>query len=79
MTKTDLIGFIGVGILLLSYLLHLIGKLDSKSILYLSLNCVGAGIACLASIMMNYIPFIILEGAWTFVSVIGLVKSWASK
>jgi hypothetical protein len=76
MTKIDIIGFIGVGILLLAYLLHLIGKLDSKSILYLSLNCVGAGIACLASIMMNYIPFIILEGTWTLVSVMGLVKSW---
>lgn len=74
MTLTDWIGFIGVTILLVAFFLNLRNILAKDSFLYLSLNLVGAGIACLASVLLDYWPFIILEGAWTLVSLIGLLQ-----
>ncbi len=74
MTQTDIIGFIGVTILLVAYFLNLTTKIANDSLLYLVMNFVGAGTACFASILMNYLPFIILEGSWTLVSAFGILK-----
>ena len=74
MTQTDIIGFIGVTILLVAYFLNLTTKIANDSLLYLVMNLVGAGTACFASILMNYLPFIILEGSWTLVSAFGILK-----
>lgn len=74
MTQTDWIGFIGVTILLVAYFLNLTDKLKKDSKIYLFLNLLGARIACIASILLKYLPFIILEGCWTMVSIIGLIN-----
>lgn len=74
MTQIDIIGFIGVTILLVAYFLNLTTKIANDSLLYLVMNLVGAGTACFASILMNYLPFIILEGSWTLVSAFGILK-----
>ncbi|NHN24599.1 hypothetical protein FIA58_002825 [Flavobacterium jejuense] len=72
MTQTDWIGFIGVTILLIAYFLNLRNILKKESVTYLLLNFIGAGLACLASVLLNYLPFIILEASWTLVSAIGI-------
>jgi len=72
MTQTDWAGFIGVAVLLVAYFLNLRDILKKDSPAYLVLNFAGAGIACFASVLLKYLPFIILEGCWTFVSVIGI-------
>ncbi len=72
MTFTDWIGFIGVTILLIAFFLNLRNIIKKDSITYLLLNILGAGIACFASVLLNYWPFIILEGCWTIVSLYGL-------
>jgi hypothetical protein len=74
MTFTDLIGTIGVTILLIAYFLNLIHKIENNSLAYLLLNFIGAATACLASVLLNYWPFIILEGCWTIVSAIGIIS-----
>jgi hypothetical protein len=74
MTATDSIGFIGVTILLIAYFLNLTNKIGKDSLIYLQMNFVGAGLACLASVLMKYLPFIILEGSWTIVSAFGILK-----
>ncbi|MBL7889511.1 MAG: hypothetical protein JNL24_08165 [Bacteroidia bacterium] len=79
MTIPDIIGLIGVCILLLAFFLNLTGKMDKDSLVYIVLNIVGAGIACLASVLINYLPFIILEGTWTLVSVWGLINYYKTK
>lgn len=79
MTLTDWTGFIGVTILLLAYFLNLFDIIKNNSALYLVLNVIGAGTACLASVLLKYLPFIILEGSWTVVSAIGLVKYFFNK
>jgi hypothetical protein len=74
MNFTDWIGAIGVFLILMAFFLNLIEKLDSKGLAYLLLNFIGAGLACLASILIHYWPFIILEAAWSGVSAYGLYK-----
>ena len=74
MNIIDWIGFIGVFQILLAYVLNVLGKLKSKDLTFILLNLIGASMACLASILMNYLPFIILEGVWTFVSLFALIK-----
>jgi hypothetical protein len=79
MTLNDCIGFTGVSILLLAFLLNLSGKLGQQSLPYILLNIVGAGLACLASILIRYTPFIILEASWTLVSIWGLLNYFRAK
>ncbi|WP_456422954.1 CBU_0592 family membrane protein [Lutibacter sp.] len=68
MNTIDWLGFVGVFLILLAYILNVTNKVTSKSLLFISLNLVGASIACLASILLNYIPFVILEGIWALIS-----------
>lgn len=75
MNIIDWIGASGVFLILLAYFLNLVDKLDAKGIVYLLLNLVGASLACAASIMLNYWPFIILETAWCLVSLWGIYKT----
>lgn len=79
MTHTDWIGFIGVFLILLAYILNVTGKLQSSSLSFILLNLFGAGLACLASVLMDYLPFIILEGVWAIVSLIALLKKLFTK
>jgi hypothetical protein len=79
MTQTDIVGFIGVTILLVAFFLNLTDKLKKDSLSYLAMNFIGAGIACFASILMDYLPFIILEGCWTVVSAFGIFTYFKNK
>lgn len=70
----DWIGFTGVTILLVAFFLNLRDIIGKDSLTYILLNVIGAGIACLASVLINYLPFVILEGCWTIVSIFSLVQ-----
>lgn len=70
----DWIGTIGVTLLLVAFLLNLLNKIQQSSLSYIVLNCIGAALACMASVMIHYIPFVILEGTWTIVSVVALIN-----
>ena len=74
MNLTDWIGFIGVSCLLLAFFLNLRGLIQKESLSYLLLNTGGASLACFASILLNYIPFILLEACWTLVTIHSLIK-----
>jgi hypothetical protein len=78
MNSNDLIGTIGVGIILLAYFLNMFSLILNNGKLFYLLDIIGASIACFASYLIKYIPFIILEGTWALVSVVGLVKSCKS-
>jgi hypothetical protein len=73
MNTNDIIGTIGVGIILLAYFLQTF-KLIKTGVLFYALNAMGAGIACYASYLISYYPFVVLEAVWCLVSVIGLIK-----
>ncbi len=74
MSNIDWIGFIGVFQILLAYMLNVLGKISKNDISFMLLNLIGAGMACYASILMNYMPFVVLEGIWAIVSLISLIK-----
>lgn len=75
MSLSDIVGFTGVAILLLAYLLNLLKIATNRKWVYLLLNFIGAGLACLASVMIDYMPFVILEGTWSVVSLVALLSS----
>lgn len=76
MSLADVIGFAGVALLLLAFLLNLLKILDQTGRTYITLNVIGAGMSCAASVMIHYLPFVVLEGTWTLVSVVALVNSY---
>jgi hypothetical protein len=79
MNKVDWIGFIGVFQILLAYILNIFGKAKKTDLIFILLNLIGAGMACLASILMEYLPFIILEAIWAFISLVSLIKYTRTK
>lgn len=79
MSYNDIIGTIGVGLILLAYFCNTIGWMNSKRKLFFLLNIVGAGLACYASWLINYWPFVILEATWFLVSIIGMIKNYKLK
>ncbi|PKN81389.1 MAG: hypothetical protein CVU47_06990 [Chloroflexi bacterium HGW-Chloroflexi-9] len=74
MTTEELIGFAGVGLLLLAFLLNLLGFLQAGGRPYLFLNLVGAGLAGLSAALIPFWPFVVLEGVWALVAAVGLFR-----
>ena len=70
----DYIGFAGVFILLVAFLLNLLGRIGKDTLPYILMNIIGAGLACLASWLIHYIPFVLLEASWTIVSILALMQ-----
>ncbi|HET9136391.1 MAG TPA: hypothetical protein VFO76_07135 [Candidatus Kapabacteria bacterium] len=79
MTVSEIIGSVGVLLLLVAYFLALFKFLTTGSKAYGILNMVGAALACYASVMIGYIPFVILEGIWALVALIGLFRKSGTK
>jgi hypothetical protein len=79
MNYNDIIGTIGVGLILLAYFLNIFSFIPKDGHLFFIMNIIGAALACYASFLIHYLPFIILEATWTFVSVIGLLKLYLNK
>ena len=61
MNYSVIIGSIGVLLLLLAFILNLFKIIKTSSFIYSFLNFLGAGIACYASVLIDFIPFVILE------------------
>lgn len=68
------IGFTGVGLLLLAFVLNLTGMLKADSVPYLSLNLAGAALAGLSSWLIDFMPFVLLEGVWAVATLFALVR-----
>ncbi|MBC7875246.1 MAG: hypothetical protein H7Y01_14680 [Ferruginibacter sp.] len=75
MNYNDITGTIGVGMILAAFFLNTVKLLPAEGKLYYLLNIIGAALACYASWLINYWPFVILEGTWTLVSVYGIMKA----
>jgi hypothetical protein len=74
-----LIGSVGVGLLLLAFMLNLLGVLRAGTYAYLALNLAGGALACLSSYMIGFVPFVVLEGTWAGVAGIGLARKLAGR
>lgn len=76
---TDIIGSAGVGLILIAYFCSIFSFIQKEGRLFFLLNIAGSGLACFASWMIHYWPFVVLEGVWFIVSVIGLIHSAAGR
>ena len=77
MSYTDIISTIGVSLILLAFFLNTFKFLADSSKLYFVLNIVGGAFACYGSVLLNSLPFIILEGTWSLVALVGLIKTFS--
>ena len=75
----DWTGFVGVSLILLAYFLNLKKILQTTQLSYILMNLIGAILACLASLLMVYYPFVLLEGTWMVVSFMALLKYLKNK
>lgn len=74
MALVDWIGYIGVFQILLAYFLVVADRLHSDDLPFILLNLIGSLMACSASYMLDYLPFVVLEGTWALVSFYALIK-----
>lgn len=68
------VGSLGVGILLFAFFLNLSKLVRTDSYTYSVLNVVGAGLACYSSYLINFLPFVVLEGTWSVAAAIALIR-----
>ncbi len=79
MTYNDIIGVIGVALILVAYFLNTEALIAVNGKLFYVMNMIGAALACYASFLISYWPFVILEGTWTLVSIYGLMRTMKIK
>jgi len=70
-TLADILGTIGVVMMLAVFVLNIADQLSNDSPFYIVSNLIGGSLACIASIMIQYLPFVFLEGTWA------LISAWA--
>jgi hypothetical protein len=74
MNFNDVIGTAGVGLILTAYFCNIFLLIPKDGKLFFVMNITGAVLACYASWLINYWPFVILEATWCLVSVVGFLK-----
>jgi hypothetical protein len=79
-SAATLIGFAGVSLLLLAFLLNLVKLMRADGYTYTSLNFVGAALACYSSWLISFLPFVILEGVWAVAAAAAIGrKAWLGR
>ncbi len=74
MNASEIIGSVGVAILLLAFFLNLFRFLPQDRPSYAAMNLVGAGLSCYASWLIHFLPFVVLEGTWALVALAALLR-----
>lgn len=70
----QILGSIGVGLLLLGFVLNLTRILSERHPVYLGLNVVGCALAGYYAWIGGQIPFVVLEGVWGLAALVKLVN-----
>jgi hypothetical protein len=72
--QATMIGSVGVALLLAAFLLNLLGLLRTDGYPYMCLNVVGGSLAGFSSYLIDFMPFVVLEGAWAVVAGVALAR-----
>jgi hypothetical protein len=70
------IQFTGAGAILLAFVATQVGRLSATAPAFLWLNFIGAGLLTISAIDHDQWGFVLLEGTWTAVALLGLVRAW---
>lgn len=79
MDTTLVIGVLGAGLLLVAFVLNQFRMLDRESLTYDALNFVGGALLVWYAILLQSIPFLVLEGVWAIVSLRDVLLRLARK
>lgn len=70
----DLVGNIGVVVLVITYLMLQLNRLSSAGLVYSVLNAVGAGLI-VVSLLFNFnLSALVIEVFWVLISLIGIYR-----
>jgi hypothetical protein len=72
--RDQVIGSIGVALLLVAFFMNLFGTLTAESRAYQAMNVVGAGVSCYASYLIGFIPFVVLEAVWCAAALAAMLR-----
>lgn len=72
----DVLGLVGVALILLAYLLLQLRRIDPQSAAFSGLNAVGAALVLLSLYYDFNLPAAVIEGAWLLISLYGLALAW---
>lgn len=72
MDAQTMLGSAGVLLLLIAFFLNMSKKMRQDSVAYTLLNLFGAAILTYTSVLIGFVPFIVLEGIWALVALVGL-------
>mgnify|MGYP001418851251 CR=1 FL=1 len=79
LTISDIIGYCGVALVVSTYFLSQIGRMDSTRTLYPALNAVGALLILYSLAHRPNPPSIVIEFFWLAISVVGLIRRLLKK
>jgi hypothetical protein len=74
MSLSSLIGSLGVSLLLIAFFLNQFRYISQEGHSYILLNIGGAGLSCVASLMIHFLPFVFLEAIWCGVALTAYAK-----
>ncbi len=71
----DLIGNIGVLLMVIAYLLLQLEKISSSAVSYLSLNIIGAVLVIISLMLRFNLSAFLMEAFWLLISLYGLART----
>ena len=75
----DLLGLIGVVIIVVTYLFLQLGKLSSNALAYSLMNAIGASLI-VASLLVNFnLSALLMEVFWVLISLLGVYRYFRLK
>jgi multisubunit Na+/H+ antiporter MnhB subunit len=75
----DVVGNIGVAILIITYLMLQLNKLSSDSLAYSVLNAAGAGLIVISLLFDFNLSALLMEVFWVLISFVGIYRYFRLK
>jgi hypothetical protein len=75
----DVIGTLGVALIILTYVLLQLGRISSEQLVYSLLNAIGASLILISLYFSFNFPAFIVEFFWLLISLVGIGRYIATK
>lgn len=75
----DIVGFVGVAMMVFAYLMLQLNKLSSTAPSYSLMNAIGASLVIISLLFDFNLPAFLVESFWLLISLIGLVRPLVSR
>ena len=75
----DIVGNTGIALIIITYLLLQLGRMDSASYTYSILNALGAFFVIVSLMYEFNMSVFIIEVFWVGISVFGIIRQWRAR